>query len=145
VPAASAPAEAPAASASANPAGADLQSAFAQALSETPKTVTVTVHVTPKGSIIFEHGRRIGMNTVQINVEHGEKKRLVALMDGYAPRRIVVDDSAENMDVELTRDGSAPPPAGASSPAEGATRPPVGPSKTNPRSPFDPNRDDSSR
>jgi hypothetical protein len=122
-----------------------LQSAFAQALSATPKTVTVTVHVTPKGSIIFEHGRRIGMNTVQVNVEHGEKKRLVALMDGYAPRRIVVDDSAENMDVELTRDGSAPPPpAGASSPADGATPPPVGSSKTNPRSPFDPNRGDGS-
>jgi len=111
------PAPTPETSAAAPAPTADLTSAFAAALSGTAPSgnaVAVTVRVTPAGSIIFDHGRRIGTDVVQVNVEPGGRKNLVALLDGYQPRRFTVDSKLNSVSIALR-------PAGVPAPAEPAT------------------------
>jgi hypothetical protein len=117
----------------------------------------VTVRVAPAGSIIFERGKRIGVDVVQVNVEPGGKKNLVALRDGYLPRRFTVDGSLNSVSITLRAglagagDGApatdaapaaAPgaPPAAAAAPAapqRPAAKAPAGGKKEV----FDPSRD----
>jgi hypothetical protein len=108
---------------------ADLASAFAAALSgEAPSAnaVSVTVRVTPAGSIIFDHGRRIGTDVVQVSVEPGGKKHLVALLDGYLPRRFTVDGTLNSVSIALRAQGVPAPaePATYGTPSPAATAAP---------------------
>jgi hypothetical protein len=138
----------------------DLTSAFAAALSATPGSIAVTVRVTPAGSIIFDHGKRIGTDVVQINVEPGGKKNLVALLDGYLPRRFTVDGSVNSVSIALRPAlpaAGAPPVAPAANPMAPAVQAPVAqdpaaprtapptkpaaPAKPGPKEAFDPSRD----
>jgi len=69
--------------------------------SEASPVTQVTVSVTPKGSIIFDHGKRIGTDRVQVSVEAGHSKRLVALRDGYLPRRFSVESTDSEVTIDL--------------------------------------------
>jgi hypothetical protein len=91
----------------------------------------VTVRVAPAGSIIFERGKRIGVDVVQVNVEPGGKKNLVALRDGYLPRRFSIDGSLNSVSITLRAGlpaaGEVVPASEAAFPAPGAPAPAVGP------------------
>jgi hypothetical protein len=154
-----APAPTPEASAAAPEASADLTSAFAAALAGTTgsaNAVAVTVRVTPAGSIIFDHGRRIGTDVVQVSVEPGGKKNLVALLDGYLPRRFAVDGTLNSVTIALRPQGQPVPaePTTYGTPSTAAATPSsAAPAKTPavPKAPvaskpgkkeaFDPSRD----
>jgi len=69
--------------------------------SEASPVRQVTVLVTPRGSIIFDHGKRIGTDRVQVSVEAGHSKRLVALRDGYLPRRFSVESTDSEVTINL--------------------------------------------
>lgn len=136
--------------------GPDLSSAFAAALTAKPGDVIVTVKVEPAGTILFDHGKRIGTDSVQVGVPSGGKKTLVALRDGYQPRRFAIDGTESTVTITLrpnypgegappVQNGSygvgpapaSPPPPTAASPAPAAGKPATGkPSKD-----FDPSRD----
>jgi hypothetical protein len=125
-----APAPEPAASAAVPAPSADLTSAFAAALAGTTPSanaVTVTVRVKPAGSIIFERGKRLGTDVVQVNVEPGGKKNLVALLDGYLPRRFSVDSSLNSVTIALRPQGvpasAEPATYGTPSPAPAGAAP----------------------
>jgi hypothetical protein len=55
----------------------------------------------------LDHGRRLGTDVVQVNVEPGGKKNLVALLDGYLPRRFTVDGTQNSVSIALRAQGSA--------------------------------------
>lgn len=136
-----------AAAAPAASAGPDLTSAFAAALSATPGAIAVMVRVKPAGSIIFDHGKRIGTDVVHVNVEPGGKKNLVALLDGYIPRRFTVDGSLNSVSIELrpalTAGGAAPaaPTSNPMAPAAQTAPRPATPAKPAAQEAFDPSRD----
>jgi hypothetical protein len=123
--------------------------------------------VTPAGSIIFERGKRLGTDVVQVSVEPGGKKNLVALRDGYLPRRFTVDSTLNSVSIALRPQGVPAPgePAtyGTPSPPAAATPPspaapaaqapaaaplaasapgkPAAPAKPAKKEAFDPSRD----
>jgi hypothetical protein len=134
--ASAAPEPAPPSSAAGEKSTPELQAAFAAALSAVPGMVQVTVNVAPKGAIVFDHGKRIGTNVVHVNVEPGQSKNLVAILDGYQPRKFVVSSSEPVVNINLkpasgAESGVAPTPG-----AEPGAAP-----KPSKAKPFDPSSD----
>ena len=106
-----------------------LEAAFAAALSAAPGMVQVTVSVTPKGAIVFDHGKRIGTDLVHVNVEPGHSKNLVALLDGYQPRRFSVSSNEPVVNINLKpatggadESGVAPTPGAVAAPKPNKTK-----------------------
>jgi hypothetical protein len=94
----------PAPEASAAPAGSGFAASFASALSgSAADSVAVTVHVSPAGAAIFRHGERLGADEVTVNVPKGGKTTLVAQLEGYLPRSIVVDSTTKSVNIVLSR------------------------------------------
>ncbi len=128
-----------------------LAAAFAAALSASPNSIQVTVHVTPAGAIVFDHGKRVGNDTVQVNVEPGSTKNLVALLDGYLPRKFTLDGSVNQVNIALkpALNGEAPlsakptPAAEQAAAAPGAAPKPAlsRPAAKSSNKPFDPSAD----
>lgn len=149
--------EAPSASAAGpQPApGPDLSSAFAAALTAKPGDVIVTVKAEPAGTILFEKGKRIGTDSVQVGIEPGGKKTLVALRDGHQPRRFTIDGTESTVTITLRPNypgegapvqngsyGVGPTPAAPASPAAGSPAPAAAkPAAGKPAKDFDPSRD----
>lgn len=134
--ASAAPEAAPPSSAAGAGTTPELQAAFAAALSAVPGMVQVTVNVAPKGAIVFDHGKRIGTNVVHVNVEPGQSKNLVAILDGYQPRKFVVSSAEPVVNINLK------PASGAESgvpPTPGAE--PGAAPKPSKSKPFDPSSD----
>ncbi|MGC4095056.1 MAG: hypothetical protein QM756_45485 [Polyangiaceae bacterium] len=130
-----------------------LADAFAAALSATPGMIEVAVNVTPKGAVVFDHGKRIGTDLVHVNVEPGRSKNLVALLDGYEPRKFSVEstDTLVNINLKPALPGSVVAPAAApiaappaAAPAAGAAVPAkaaAAPAKPKSSKAFDPSAD----
>jgi hypothetical protein len=64
---------------------------------------SVTVHVSPAGAVLFRHGERLGIDEVTVEVPRGGRMTLVAQLDGYLPRSVVIDTSTKHVNIVLSR------------------------------------------
>lgn len=84
-------------------ASSGLAASFASAMSGKTDAVSVTVHLSPAGASLFRHGERLGADEVTVDVPRGTKVTLVAQLDGYLPRAVVLDSSSKHVNVVLAR------------------------------------------
>jgi hypothetical protein len=80
-----------------------LADSFKAALSNTPDAVSVAVHVSPPNANVFKYGQQIGTGDVTVNVVPGTKTTLVARLDGYLPRTVVIDGTSKSVNIALRR------------------------------------------
>jgi hypothetical protein len=99
---------------------ADLLAAVKSGLSDSEDAVPVTVHVSPHNAVVFNQGQRFGTGTVTLNVVRGTKTTLVARLDGYVARTVVVDGTYSSVSIALKRPKSAARPAQDAIPARDA-------------------------
>jgi hypothetical protein len=76
---------------------------FKSALSGTSDMILVAVHISPPDALVFKSGRRLGTGDVTVNVVPGTKTTLVAQLDGYTPRTVVLDGTNTSVNIVLRR------------------------------------------
>jgi hypothetical protein len=77
--------------------------AVSSALSAASEPSPVTVHISPSDAVVFKYGRRLGTGDVAVDVAPGTKITLVAQLDGYTPRTVVLDGSNKSVNIVLSR------------------------------------------
>ncbi|MFC1641455.1 hypothetical protein ACFL5O_02015 [Myxococcota bacterium] len=80
--------------------------ASASAAAEVLGPRTVEVNVDPPTALIFRGSRKLGKPPVMVELQPGEKKRLLVIHDGYGPRRLQVDGTESNVNVVLIPNGA---------------------------------------
>ncbi len=69
--------------------------------SATVDTTQVTVRVSPSDASVFKYGKRLGKGTVTVDIAPETKTTLVAQLDGYRPRSVVLDGSNTSVNIVL--------------------------------------------
>jgi hypothetical protein len=80
-----------------------LADSFKAALSDTPNATQVTVRVSPSDASVFKHGRHLGKGVVTLDLAPRTRTTLVAQLDGYTPRTVVLDGSNTSVNIVLNR------------------------------------------
>jgi hypothetical protein len=89
-------------------------------------TIRVMLRSAVAGAKFYRYGKQVGMNSVMVELAPGEKRAFEVDLQGYVPRKVIVDGSRSEVVVILPRISEAPDPgvsgAASSSPNQAAPK-----------------------